>query len=258
MSKGRWFRFYDEALKDRKVQRLSPHLFKAWVNLLCLASKEGGKIPCDDDVAYELNLSVQDAAQQVQDLILAGLIDIDMRGQRFPHNWAERQYISDTSAARVRKHRENNKKKECNVTRNTNVTKKVTPPESESESESEADAESKFQPIEQVATRNKESAFDLGLRFGIRVSDELRVLMHQAEGFDLNVCELLEITMRARPQKIEGYFSTLCVNRIKTLLPNLDKKIIRAALNGKHEETKCVHGLLVLLQSSESTQMAST
>lgn len=112
----RWFRFYDEALDDPKVQRLSPQLFKTWVNLLCLASKEDGKLPSNDDIAFRLRISVQDAALQIEDLILAGLIDLDARGNRAPHNWSERQYASDSSAERMRKHRKSKKEKTCDVT----------------------------------------------------------------------------------------------------------------------------------------------
>jgi hypothetical protein len=115
-SSMRWFRFYNEALDDPKVQRLAPHLFKAWVNLLCLASKEQGAIPSDDDIAFRLRISVADAAQQVSDLILAGLVDLLPDGSRVPHNWEERQYPSDTSAARMRKYRKTKKKTKSDVT----------------------------------------------------------------------------------------------------------------------------------------------
>jgi hypothetical protein len=119
-SSMRWFRFYNDALDDPKVQRLAPHLFKTWINLLCLASKDQGALPSDDDIAFRLRISVADAAQQVSDLILAGLIDLLPDGSRTPHNWTERQYPSDTSAARMRKHRKSKKKKPsdtaCDVT----------------------------------------------------------------------------------------------------------------------------------------------
>jgi hypothetical protein len=109
-----WFRFYSEALDDPKVQRLAPHLFKAWVNLLCLANMGDGKLPSIDDIAFRLRLSVQDAGQQVADLILAGLLDITNLGTE-PHNWSKRQFVSDCSTERVRKHRKNNTETECNV-----------------------------------------------------------------------------------------------------------------------------------------------
>jgi len=38
----RWFRVHDDLVDDPKVQRLDPRLFKALVNLWCLASANGG------------------------------------------------------------------------------------------------------------------------------------------------------------------------------------------------------------------------
>lgn len=107
----RWFRFYDEALDDPKVQRLAPHLFKTWINILCVASRTEGRIPNDDDVAFKLRMSVKDASEQIQDLILAGLIDVTQDGERVAHNWDVRQRPSDKSVNRTRKYRENLKKK---------------------------------------------------------------------------------------------------------------------------------------------------
>ena len=119
-----WFRFYTEALDDPKVQRLPPHLFKTWVNLLCIAGKNNGKLPSIDDIAFKLRLSSQDAEQQLSELILAGLIDITDEG-RSPHNWAARQYVSDCSTERVRKYREKKAETQCNVS----VTASETAPE---------------------------------------------------------------------------------------------------------------------------------
>lgn len=121
----RWFRYYDEALDDPKVQRLAPHLFKTWVNLLCLASKGNGTLPSNDDIAFRLRISACDAAQQIDELILAGLVDIGPDGERIPHNWEKRQYASDSSSERVRKHRETKKKTECNVSGNVSVTPQI-------------------------------------------------------------------------------------------------------------------------------------
>jgi hypothetical protein len=73
---SRWFRYYDDAMDDPKVQRLSGDLFKTWVNLLCLASKSGGKLPSNDDIAFRLRISIQDAQLRTEDLIMAGLIDV--------------------------------------------------------------------------------------------------------------------------------------------------------------------------------------
>lgn len=73
----------------------------------------------------------------------------------------------------------------------------------------------------------------------------METLLRQAEGFGLDVEDLLAITNRNKPKKREGYFSTLCVNRLKDQLPGLDDQIIRDALNGKFEQTKTVTALLM-------------
>jgi len=119
-----WFRFYAEAVDDPKVQRLPPHLFKTWINLLCIASQSGGTLPSLDDLAFRLRMSSHDAEQQISDLILAGLIDITEAG-RSPHNWSGRQFQSDCSTERVKKHRRNKAATLCNVSE----TASETPPE---------------------------------------------------------------------------------------------------------------------------------
>lgn len=106
MSKLPWFRFYTEALDDPKVQRLSPPLFKTWVNLLCVANSHGGKLPPIDDIAFMLRLSSHEAESQLDELILLGLIDIAPDKSRAPHNWSKRQFVSDIAADRVRKYRD--------------------------------------------------------------------------------------------------------------------------------------------------------
>lgn len=121
----KWLRLYNETVDDPKVQRLAVHLYKTWVNLLCLASQYSGKLPSDDDLAFRLRMSVHDIAAQMDDLILAGLIDLDGKGGRSPHNWETRQYVSDTSTERVRKHRKRRK----NLGRNADETFHETPPE---------------------------------------------------------------------------------------------------------------------------------
>lgn len=113
---NRWFRFYDDALEDPKVQRLAPHLFRAWVNVLCLASKHEGKLPSTSDIAFKLRMSEGDAQGVLEELILAGLIDITAHGEITPHNWQSRQFASDTSKDRTRKWRKTQDKKPCDVT----------------------------------------------------------------------------------------------------------------------------------------------
>jgi hypothetical protein len=126
---SRWFRFYEEVLDDPKAQKLPLVLFKAWVNILCLASKNNGKIPVED-VSFALRVTEKAAEDILSDLGAAGLID-EFEGTYSPHNWGKRQYKSDvsdpTAAERMRRHR--------NAHRNATVT--VTVPRAETETETE-------------------------------------------------------------------------------------------------------------------------
>lgn len=105
----RWFRFYAESVNDPKIQRLPAHQFKTWINLLCLASSNGGKLPRRDDIAFQLRMSDHDAQVQLDDLIGIGLLDILPDGGIEPHNWKGRQYVADSSAGRVQKYRDKRK-----------------------------------------------------------------------------------------------------------------------------------------------------
>lgn len=101
----RWFRFYDDVVHDPKVQRLPADDFRAWINLLCLASKNGGRFPSIPDIAFALRIAEGEADAILARLVKAGLIDRDREGMK-PHNWSGRQHASDSSAERVKRHRE--------------------------------------------------------------------------------------------------------------------------------------------------------
>src|SRR3954466_2529829 len=105
---NRWFRMYDEVLDNAKVQRLSGDGFKAWVNILCLASRNDGQVPCIEDIAFSLRLDGKRATAMVSRLVGAGLLIPNDEGFR-PHKWNERQYKSDVSTSRVKRFRERSK-----------------------------------------------------------------------------------------------------------------------------------------------------
>lgn len=117
---GRWFRIYDEALHDPKVQSLPPVLFKFWFNILCVASKNGGQIPSLDALKLVLTLRYDRLNGYLKDLITLGLIDVNEDGVMEPHNWKARQYQSDnsdpTAAERMRRYRERNRNNRNAVT----------------------------------------------------------------------------------------------------------------------------------------------
>lgn len=92
---SRWWRAYDEAVDDPKLQRLGPKLGWAWFNLMCVASANGGVLPSIGDVAFKLRITDQQAAALIAELATVGLFDRLEDGRYAPHNWDGRQYITD-------------------------------------------------------------------------------------------------------------------------------------------------------------------
>ncbi len=125
---NRWFRVYDGLVDDPKVQRLPPILFKAIINLWCLASQNNGHLPSNETMEFKLRLSSSKLEALIDGLTEAGLLDGDQGALR-PHNWDNRQFRSDVSTDRVKRFR--NKK------RNGDIAVSETPPETETETETE-------------------------------------------------------------------------------------------------------------------------
>jgi DNA-binding MarR family transcriptional regulator len=94
-----WFRVYTELVDDPKIQRLEPLLFKALINLWCLAKANDGVFPPVDEIAFKLRMKPEKVQRVLTELRAAGLIDDDERGAR-PHNWDDRQFTSDGSTPR--------------------------------------------------------------------------------------------------------------------------------------------------------------
>jgi hypothetical protein len=103
-----WFRFYDEVIDDRKVQRLPGELFKFWVNILCLANQGDirGSISLEvEDIAWRLRMEEEDVQAQLDQLVSAELLQIGEDGSITPHGWEKRQKASDDVNKRVTEHR---------------------------------------------------------------------------------------------------------------------------------------------------------
>lgn len=241
---SRWFRYYDEALDDPKVQRLSGDLFKTWVNLLCLASKSGGALPSNDDIAFKLRISVHDAQSRIEDLIMAGLIDIGPDRALSMHGWAERQYVSDTSSERVRKHRKNKAETTCN---NNETLQKRECNVIESESDTDTDTESPGLPSSLEAAREQKKN-DQGIlnKFGGRRHDgRQEKLLRRAEGLGVPVDELTARLNQHNPKNRSAYFTTLCVEWLRKRLPGIEEQVIRDALWGTDAQLAIVMNLMV-------------
>lgn len=123
-----WFRMYHEFATDPKVQMLSEADQRRYIMLLCLRCSNEGVTLQDDEVAFQLRISSDEFAQTKATLIEKGLIDEHCQ----PTAWDKRQFASDSSTARVRRHRKNKKQQE---EQGGNVT--VTPPDTDTDSDTE-------------------------------------------------------------------------------------------------------------------------
>ena len=81
-------------------------MFKNWFNLLCLSADRGGVIPSLGDAALAMHMTRSKASKVIAFLSEKGLLDQVDGGFYRPHNWEARQFQSDTSNERVRRHRE--------------------------------------------------------------------------------------------------------------------------------------------------------
>ncbi|MDX8384086.1 MAG: hypothetical protein R8M45_08390 [Ghiorsea sp.] len=127
--KQSWFRMYAEFATDPKVQMLSEVMQRRYIMLLCLRCN-GDVTLHDDEAAFQLRISNEDMDATKQCLMERGLIDENLN----PAKWDKRQFTSDSSVARVQKHREAKKtakKQPCNVT--------VTPPETDTETDTDTE-----------------------------------------------------------------------------------------------------------------------
>lgn len=126
---GRWWRAYSGARHDAKLLRLSDKHFRWWFNLICVAADRDGYLPDHADLCAEFRTSAKAMTEILDALIAARLFDHDETGIR-AHNWSERQYKSDVSNERVKRHRERKRNVECNVTE--------TPSETEADTETDS------------------------------------------------------------------------------------------------------------------------
>jgi hypothetical protein len=155
-----WFRFYEGALDDPKVQTLTGDDFKAWVNILCVACRRDGLLPNVRDLAFMLRMDENACQTLVERLVNATLIDRKNGGANgahyAPHGWAKRQYKSDGSTNRVKRFRERSKP----------VTE--TPPDTETDTDTERVTEAKASgasaPVVVVPIDAKSALFTDGLR----------------------------------------------------------------------------------------------
>lgn len=196
-----WWRAYNEALNDPKLQLLSGDLFKTWFNLICIASGNDGVLPCVADIAFALRLSEEETEKRLSALVDAGLFDRDKTGMK-PHNWNARQFKSDVSTERVKRFREKNR----NVSETVSSSVSETPPDTETETEKDT--------LSEKVTNPRVQARDLGpvveLRHAIQAAyDEVRSIHFPdtgraeiwiSHGWKPEICiAVLRDTLRRKP-----------------------------------------------------------
>jgi hypothetical protein len=156
-----WFRFYSETIGDRKFIKAARlckmnkiEIIGAWAVLLCAVndSPVRGSLYVtelerysNDDVADLLELNIEQT-----ELILKTFIKMDMLeiidGAYAVKNWGKRQFSSDSSAERVRKHRSNADETLQNSYSNGDVTPPDTDTDTDTEIETDIDREKEEGP----------------------------------------------------------------------------------------------------------------
>ena len=109
-----WFRLYAEFASDAKVQMLSESDQRRLLMLFCFRCNDDVTLQ-DEEVAFQLRISNKEWLETKAIFVSKGFINNDNEVL----NWDKRQFVSDSSAARVAKHRLKNKeldKTACNVT----------------------------------------------------------------------------------------------------------------------------------------------
>ena len=138
MKNNPWFRMYTEAVDDEKLRLLAFEDRWHYVAILCL--KGQGLLDDESDpqlrmrkIAVKMGVQLRELDEISRRLSEVGLVDKDTLQ---PIQWDRRQFKSDSSAERVKQHRERQKNQEderlkqwCNVT--------VTPPETETDTDTD-------------------------------------------------------------------------------------------------------------------------
>ena len=115
---NQWFRLYAEFATDPKVQMMSEANQRRFIMVLCLRCSNDDVTLHDEEVAFQLRISNEEWATTKALFLAKGLINEN----NTPAAWERRQFVSDSSAERVRRHRENKKRaletacNACNVT----------------------------------------------------------------------------------------------------------------------------------------------
>lgn len=105
-----WFRLYGEFATDPKVQMMSEAMQRRLIMLFCLECSNGIETfhvtERETSIAFALRVTEETLAETKAVFLAKGFINDDWTLA----NWEKRQYVSDSSTARVKAHREKKKK----------------------------------------------------------------------------------------------------------------------------------------------------
>lgn len=100
-----YVKLWDNVLDNIKVQRLSPEVFKSWVNLLAVTVRYGGpsgELPSWDDMQFGLRSDRATIEGWIKALVTAGLVD--RNGSRYSlHDFEKWNESKDKTAAKRQK-----------------------------------------------------------------------------------------------------------------------------------------------------------
>ena len=139
-----WFRMYGEFATDPKVQMMSEADQRRFIMLLCLRCSNDDVTLHETEIAFQLRISDEEWARSKALFISKGLIDDTCK----PVAWDARQFVSDSSRARVAAHRAK-KKQERNVT--------VTPPDTDTDTDKKHNVDAGRQPDQSDDSENPDS-----------------------------------------------------------------------------------------------------
>lgn len=96
-----WFRMYSEFANDPKVQSMSEAMQRRLMMLLCLRCSNTLVTLQEDEIAFALRITDEELAETKTLFVRKGFVNSTWEIQ----NWDKRQFVSDSSASRVAKHR---------------------------------------------------------------------------------------------------------------------------------------------------------
>lgn len=203
-----WFRLYSEFADDPKVQMMSESDQRRLVMLFCERCKD--ETFRETERAFHWRVSPQELAETKMVFIENGFIDSGWN----LINWNRRQFISDSSTERVRKHRQALKQDE--TLHETDVTVTVTAPDTDTEAEQKQKKPSRVKKLREGPTKT-DLAKSRHAEFKAAVGDywkgknpDVQMPWGPAEGRNL------EMWLRESPQTTLEQFKAFLRNRWKS------------------------------------------